>query len=230
MNNRSNKLTTGRKPKGRKSNTNNKSQHEGLLIVKPSWGIAPPRTQVTLRYWNNVSLVNVGVNSANKRFNVTNAYDIDPTIGSTSLGGFVAYATLYRFYRVIAYKAKARCSNLETFPVTVFLTPFNVDPGANANNQLACLTNPRTSSATLGPLTGNGIATISQSETVWKYGGSMNPMLADVYSGSTTGSSPTNNMYVELGSYGTANGVSGVLCELTIDITLQFFELQDPSQ
>jgi hypothetical protein len=64
-----------------------------------------------------------------RRFTVNGAYDVDPTVGSTSTPGFAEYAAFYNFYRVVRCSYRVSISNTDALPVVAYVYFSNSDPG-----------------------------------------------------------------------------------------------------
>jgi len=171
------------------------------------------------------------ITATNVRFVPTFLYDVDPTVGSTSVPGFTEWGGLYRFYRVNASKITASFANGQAFNTVCYICPVNTDPGANHSAALAqtYLSQKRSKKHICGPLTGNGQCTLSSRETTAGFGGSANNLSADNYTALVSGGTPTNNWYWDVGTVGTGNVTVGVDVEVSIDIEVEFSEVQAPS-
>lgn len=205
--------------------------HSIVLTVPRHLGWAAPRYRCTLRFHTMRVLNNVGTIAANLRYVPTFAYDVDPTLASTAMPGFTELGSLYRFYRVQKATINVKYSNLEAFPVECYTCPVNADPGANYSSTQAqtYLSQKTSKSCELGPLTGNGIGRITDTQLTSRFGGSANVNNADFYTGATGGGAPNNNWYWTVGIVATSNFVSGVTLRVVIDVDLEFFEVQSPS-
>jgi len=194
------------------------------MTIPKRFGFAAPRLRVNLLFQKQVVVNNVGFTYTNVRFTPTNAYDVDPTLGSTSMAGYSEYANLYRFYRVHSSKILVEFVNQESFGLMAFVSPFNVDPGANnsAASNIA-LSNPRTKQLTLGPATGSSIGRITRSMTTSMIGGVNSQSIFDNYSAGV-GSGPGNNWYWVVGMFSPSALVNGVFASVRIEIDVEFFE------
>lgn len=184
-----------------------------------------------LRFQKSGILLNAGITFANVRFEPTYAYDVDPVSGSTAMPYFTEYAAMYRFYRVIWFRVSVTFSNLDsTTSGTAYICPSNTDPGANSSTAQNLLSNRMGKSVVFGPSTGNGTTrTLSKKITVDKFGGVRYTRTIDNYFGSVTGTAPLNNIFFALGAYTSVGMTSGVYYDCTIDICLDFVEVQTPS-
>lgn len=220
-----------RKVGGRKKSLN-RTSNAGAQIVRVQNGFwAPARIATTLRFSKFVTLSAAAATAANVRFVPTFAYDIDPTVGSTAMAGFTEYAGMYRFYRVQASKIHCAFANVQAFNVIAYVIPSNVDPGANFNSTTAQqqLANTYCRQCILGPLTGANHQNIISRMSTAKYGGAWDEDVIDNYCGLTSGTTPTNNWYWTVGIVGTANVSTGCDVLVTLDVSIEFLELTNPS-
>jgi hypothetical protein len=198
-------------------------------MVNRSVNYMPDRFRTVLRFQKTGLIQNVGNTSGNVRFTPTFAYDVDPVIGSTAMPGFTELAGIYRQYRVDGFRYKVSFSNNEAFAMTALTCPVNFDPGANTANFQNYLSNRRSKSKILGPLTGNGVTTMSGRVTVAEFAGLPDIRADDNTVGAVTGGSPNNNIWFYVGAYSPTNQVNGVSYDFVIDIDLEFFELATPA-
>jgi hypothetical protein len=203
-----------------------------VLIVPRQLGWCAPRYRCSLRYHGNITINNAGFTAANVRYIPTFAYDVDPTVGSTAMPGFTELGTLYRVYRVNGAQISCSFSNREAFPVEVYVSAVNSDPGANysvGTAQTYCA--QRTSkSMEIGPLTGNGIGTLKDRQLTSRFGGAVNTLTTDFYVGTTGGTAPSNNWYWTVGVISVPSNLSaGVQLRVVMDIDLEFFEVSAPA-
>jgi len=220
-----------KKFKGKKSRRTPKNAQGGMgLLVNRSLNFMPARYRTTLSFQVDSIIVNVGNTAANKRYRPTYAYDIDFAGASTAAPGFTELGVLYRVYRVNAFSYKASFSNLEAFPGTVYVCPTNVDLGANASLFQDMLSNRRSRLSAVGPLTGNGIKTISGRVTQADFAGLPISYSEDTTTGTTAGTIPANNIFLSLGFVSSgAVQVSGCFYSLKITFEIDFFELANPT-
>jgi len=205
------------------------ANREGVVMIPRALGWAPSRLRATLRFNSFTVIKNVGFQYSNIRYTPTFAYDVDPLIGSTAMPGFTEWSAIYRQYRTISSKIDVHFSSLETFPTEAIVCPLNYDPTANVNPGVFIYANLLSRKKSLGPLTGNGVGTISHEMTTEHIGGTKWLGVADDYSAATSGGSPTNNWFWFIGTFGTSNGVSGVAASVDVDITLEFYEVTSPA-
>jgi len=193
------------------------------MVIPRKFGYAPPRLRVNLLFQKQVIMNNAGVGYANVRFAPTNAYDIDPTVGSTAMSGYAEYATLYRFYRVHSSRILVDFVNQESFGVMVYVAVANSDPSTGSSTCVAFLTNPRTKQMTLGPATGMSSGAIRSNFVTSQMGGISSLSILDEYSALTSGS-PNNNWWWVIGTFSAANLSSGIFLSLRIEVEVEFFE------
>lgn len=187
----------------------------------------PSIFQTNLRYSKEITMFNAVSGWSNIRFSMTNAYDIDPTLGSTSMPGFTELGTIYRFYRVKASSITVCFSNVDVQPGTVAICPVNFDPTANTASFQQYLSQTICRKRPIGPLTGNGIATIHHRVSTAGFAGALSRSL-DPYVGSTAGTPPTNNIFWLVGAYLAAIQTTGVYVSVSVNCTIEFFELSTP--
>jgi hypothetical protein len=109
------------------------------------------------------------------------------------------------------------------------ICPTNSDPGANATPVVLFMSSTLARKKTIGPLTGNGVATIVHQISTSDIGGVRDLQIFDSYVGAVAGGAPAQNWYWFVGIFGTSNFVNGVAVDLNVDIELEFFELQQPA-
>lgn len=202
-----------------------------VCVIPKKIGWAFPRLRASLRFHKWLNINNAGLQAANVRFEPTYAYDVDPTVASTAMPGFTEYGAIYLQYRVRAARIKCMFSNTEAFTMTCYVTPVNTDPGANyiASTAQQYESSRLSKSECIGPLTGNGICDLQDYQSTAGFGGARDTQTADLYCGSTAGSAPNNNWYWTVGCVSLNNLITGVNCNVVIDIEVEFFELASPS-
>jgi hypothetical protein len=201
------------------------------MVVPPSWGFAPVSVRVTLRFTQLINFNNAGLIYTNVRYNPCYVYDMDPTIGGTATPGFQEWGGLYRFARLKQSKINVTFCNKEAFPVTCVVCPNNFDPGANSSAYANYSSSRFASVSALGPLTGQGIASLTNLQTTEGFGGSRGELIRlDSYSFPTAGgTAPANSWFWYVGCQGASVFVNGVYAQVSIDVEVDFFELTSPS-
>jgi len=222
----------------KKNRRSKKRGNQGLLgegnqqttVIPQSIGWASRRLRVTLCYLANAIIVNNTLTYANRRYEPTFAYDVDPTLGSTSMPGFAEYTAIYRLYRVRSSRIKVTFANLEAAPVVVCLCPVNTDPGANTSNYANYFSSTLARTKTLGPLTGNSAGNLSHAISTNVIAGVRDLQQLDNYVGNSAGTAPTNNWYWFVGAESfTSFTTAGVAAQIKVFVEIEFFELLNPS-
>lgn len=183
-------------------------------------------------------LNNAGATFASVRFRPSSAFDVDPTIGGTSIPGFNELAGLYGRYRMVAFSADVTAVNDENFPINVMVFPSNFDLGSNYSQVQSMVGNSLAKIRYLSPRGGMDRSTI---HTPWwsanRIVGSDAPMVDTDFSASVSGN-PVNNTYLNIGIW-TGNStalVNGVGLKVVITIQIKYYEqfhnvtLPDPPQ
>lgn len=111
----------------------------------------PPEMDVQLSY-PFIKTLSAAAAAVAARLYTNAAYDVDPTLGSTSTPGFAEWAALYNFYRVVAYSYDITFVNNEAFPIIAWTLSSNTDPGLGATSVSS--SNPLGASLVLSAKTG----------------------------------------------------------------------------
>jgi hypothetical protein len=158
------------------------------------------------------------------RWNPNAAYQPQTGGATGTMPGFSEWAQLYGFYRVYAYSYKLEMSNMEAFPVAVYALNTNNDPGTTV--PVTTSVNPLSKSVFLSAKGGNReIATLTGHHSVAAVLGSKAVQQADSYRATVT-AIPADVMWLGVGSQsgtGTAY-VTGVVCELTLTLDVEFYD------
>lgn len=210
------------------------------VIIPRRYRIVPPSMITTLVFQSTAHspLNNAGLSYATVRFRPTSAYDVDPTLGGTSMPGFNEMAGLYGKYRVLRFRTQVIAVNLEEFPLNVTVFPSNFDLGNNYSQVQSQFGNSFSKYKYLSPKSGMDRCTIT---TPWlssrQIVGTDSVYLDDDYA-SNTNTSPTNNSYINIGIW-TGNttlltvgvGLQIVItCEIRFSETLHNITLPDPPE
>lgn len=231
MNNstRISRTTKRTKRRVKRRNRNPRAPGEPLITVIPrNLGIVAPRTRVTLRFQKTVTISNSTLFTANQFFTPTFLYDVDPVIGSTAVPGFTEYAAFYRQYVLISSRCTFRVMNNEAFPLLAFIVPTNGAPTANQSlsTTFTQLAQPVCVTKAIGAVTGNGIGTLVHEYRTSNFAGAHDVTGDPAYFGATSGGSPTNNWYWNIGyTSGLAGTAAGALVQVTIELDTEFFEI-----
>lgn len=160
----------------------------------------------------------------NLRFNPNAAYDVDPTLGSTSTPFFAEWAALYKFYRVIGYSYKIQIVNKETFPVTIIIMNTNTDPGTGAT-LLGLAGNPRVTTYVLPGSAGPCTHVFRGSHRVADIVGSRAVENDDNFC-ALTNARPANVIWLTIGADTTSasNLTNGMVQSVEITMLVRFYE------
>jgi hypothetical protein len=232
MSHKKNTNKSNQRPKRVRAQTKSRIERHGSMhevVVSPRGMPLPSRMRCNLRLEATQALNRGGAASnANVRFIPTFCYDVDPTLGSTSMPFFTEMVGLYRYYRCISSSCKASFVNLEAFPAFCCVCPVNFDPAANTSSFENYFSSRVSQTKPVGALTGNGIVSIGNSATTDSFAGSKWTYTQDAYCASGS-SSPANNWYWFVGVYAASNFSNGVNVYCIVDIEVEFFELSSPS-
>lgn len=187
----------------------------------------PPRARTTLTFNKQVLMNNVGFAYTNVRFNASNAYDIDPTLGSTSCPFFTEFAAFYRRYRVHRMKCVADFLSNDTTGGTVCVCPVNADPTANVSPQ-QYLSNPLARKKMIASAAGGAPQRVLCVASPQVFGGSSDTTSDDSYS-SLVNAGPTNAIWFFVGFYCSYGALTnGISVNVLISLDVDFYELQTP--
>lgn len=196
----------------------------GLAMYKSPRDVMPNQYDTKLKYMTNLVVTNVGAFLASSRY-TTNAYDVDPSVGSTAMPGFTEFAGFYARFRTLAIKYKFSANNMELFPLTI-IHGFSNSSIASGAVALTYAGNPLMVSSILGPLTGQGRGTFQRKATVVKIAGTAQPLYDDIYTGSTTSSTlataGTKHCYFAVVSPVLLTA-AGVYLTVEIELTIRFY-------
>ena len=223
---RTKKSRRGRKPK------QDHFLYSGLekdqIIVPRRFRAFPPSMVTTLTFMSTLHspLNNAGLTYASFRLRPSSAFDVDPTIGGTSMPGFNEIAGAYGRYRMIRFRTSVTAVNLETFPVNLIAFPSNFDLGNNYSLVQSMFGNTFASYRYLSPQGGLDRATIlTRWYTAAEILGTDAPLVDTDFS-ATVATSPVNNTYMNYGIWtgNASNLVSGIGLQVTLDIEYRFYE------
>lgn len=208
-----------------------RNNFEEVVVIPRHLGWAPRRLRCSLRYSLTGITNNVGLVYTNRRYIPTYVYDVDPNLGNTAVPGLAEYGAIYRLYRVRGSQVTVTFSNKEVFPITCYVCPVNTDPGQNTANFAQYMSNRLSVQGVVGPLTGQGVRSLSCSQSTGDFAGVPDTQQLDTYCGSTNGgTAPTNNWYWLVGAITDGTVLSaGVVINVMINMDVEFFELLSPS-
>jgi len=190
----------------------------------------PDRMVTELVFYTRLQvLIPTGSQSAAYRWRPTNAFDIDPTVGSTAAAGFTEFAAFYTSYRVLGSSIVVSTQNpSSTLAASMVVVPLNLDPTGTPS---ATVINSWASNSygkhKLIGFSGALATTLKCSISTEKIYGSLTSRFDDNFIGLTSGSvAPANNWFWALGLI--ADGVLGsnlpISVETTIKIRCEFFD------
>jgi len=179
-----------------------------------------------LRYEKTINFNNTGVNHANIRFTPSWLYDIDPTVGSTSMAGFVELTAIYRYYRFRKCKYTIDAASDDTSPSLLTACPVNFDPGANTANYQNYLSARRAKQVMITAATPKKLI---GEFTIADFGGVMECLIPDAYSGTGT-TTPANNIWLFVGNtFPSGTMTNGISARIQLDVEADYFELAQPA-
>jgi hypothetical protein len=186
--------------------------------------ILPDRYFTRLRYWTNASTNLSATPIQGLRMTPTNAYDVNPALGSTSMAGFAELAALYGQYRVTCSRIKIQLVNPSTsIPIEAIIIPLNYDPGASPSTAtvVAWKENPYSKSK-MTPLVGGPATTLICDMSTEKINGSKMVYFDDSFAALVT-TGPVNNWFWGIGFAAPAVIATLVYFDLTVDLGIEFF-------
>lgn len=186
-----------------------------------SRNIVPPFMRVKLAQ---KFLGTLATSQAMERFNPNSAYQ--PQVGgaTATVPGFSEWAQFYGFYRVYSYSYRIQMSNMEAFPVSVFILNSNNDPGTSTSTTKSV--NPLSQEKMLSAKGGSKELTLfTGRHTVASVLGAQAVQQADSYR-ALISASPSDITWLGIGSQsatGTAY-TTGVVWNLTLTMDVEFYD------
>lgn len=185
----------------------------------------PDRYYTKLRFWKSVTY-NVSVNGqASARLSPSNAFDVDPSLGSTSMPGFAELSAIYSRYRVTSSSAKFELVNPSSLtPIEVILIPLNADPGPTptATNVISWRSNTYAKSK-MSPLLGGPSTVVNNRMSTEKIFGSKMTYFDDAFQSLVT-TSPTNNWFWAYAIFVFTPIAPLIYANISCDIGIEFFD------
>jgi len=165
----------GRKRRGKKRSTTSMLRPPGMVVMKSA--LMADCLEVNLRT-TDIRVLQGGT-AVSERWNPNAAYQ--PLVGGPTgtIPSYSTYALLYGFYRVIRYTYVVEFTNMEAFPVAVYVLNLNNDAGTSAAFELA--SNANSSFKILSAKGGKDQATLRGSFTIARILGSQAPLLDSDY-------------------------------------------------
>lgn len=227
--NRSRKAKSLRAARGSKKSSVKKT------ILNPGMGEKSSITRMTMaastivpfKYLVHGILNNVGGVRASNRYD-SDAYDVDPALGSTAMPGFAEWATLYQRFRPLRMKYEYEIANNETFNIVV-LSGFSAGVSvASGSLGIVYAGNPYWKCHTCGPLTGSNKVVTTDTREIADIFGTKQVLYDDLYTGSTTSSSFTTASkcmsYIGIVASGVNVFAAGVECLAEITLWVQLYK------
>lgn len=152
----------------------------GYRSIRP---IMPQEWVTDLKYSVQGQLTSVGAVRTSFQYR-TEAYDVDPLLASTAMPGFAELSTIYARWRCLRMSYKVDFANMEAFPLTVF-TGFSNSSIASGSITEAMMGNPLWKNKMIGPITGDGVARLTDSKTITQISGTKQALYDDLFTGST---------------------------------------------
>lgn len=197
---------------------------DGSVIYRSPDPVAPASIDIWLSYHVQNVVTNVAGTQASIRFR-TEAYDVDPALGSTAMPGFAEWATIYARYRPLAMGYKFSVANQEAFPLTV-IHGFSNSSIASGSVAITYAGNPFMQSTMVGPATGKGISVLQGMKTIQQLAGTKQALFDDLYTGSTSSAtlSSTGTKYCYCAVIAPqALTALGLLVTVEVKLKLRFF-------
>jgi hypothetical protein len=163
----------------------------------------------------------------NRRFRPTNAFDVDPLLGGTSMPGFAEFAAIYSAYRVTWSRIKARfTAGTGSLPTQVVLLPTNFDLGSTPSvATVTALPDQSYSQSKLLGLAGSPSILLQKEMSTEKIYGSKQVYFDDNFSSLVT-TGPVNNWYWNISGIipSAASSASIIYVECNMDVGIEFFD------
>jgi len=197
----------------------NQDASAGSIMNIPRQIAFPDAFRTKLRYTIPMTLITGGgvLNSVRM---TSNAYDVDPALGSTAMSGFVELATVYSRFRTLRMDYQFNIVNLELFGQALIhgMSTTSISSGSLGENYSE---NSRFKQTVLSQLNGSrNVVTVRGGAIVKDLFGTNQALFDDTFTGSTTSSTlpSSGTAYAYVGLIATAVQVSGY--EVTGTITL----------
>lgn len=183
----------------------------------------PERYSARLTFATTINLNNSGFKDAAYVLRPTSIYDVDPAIGGASAYGLAEFSQFYSRYKVHSSSIRVDCANLDSQPITFFLTPSLTNPGNNPSDIGPWFASTASRQRSLGPFTGNAASTLTHNYSTQTLSG-VDFFAEDAYA-SDVNATPTANTYWILGAVkaGPGNMAVGVALIVKMIITVHFY-------
>jgi len=214
--------------KGRKNNRPSPDRLARLPVVRVK-DIMPPRIMTKLKYLVARNLQNAAGLTASIQLNANGVYDVDPSLGSTAVPGFVEFVAFYRRFRVLRVKSVCTFINNEGFPLVINLGFEPAFFAANAKLQTYYEMHGQRTQLIPRTQTARGV-TLSMTRDALSVVGDPICQTELNYSG-TSGANPTALWYTSISCSSTNVGLpltaNGVTIRWQVEFDVEFFELQN---
>jgi len=195
----------------------------GSLMYVPRQIAFPDSLRTQLRYVVPMTLITGGglLNSVRM---TSNAYDVDPALGSTAMSGFTELAAVYSRFRTLVMSYKFQIVNLELFGQALIhgLSTTSISSGSLGESYSE---NSRFTQTVITQLNGSrSMLEVSGRATIKDLFGTNQALYDDLFTGSTTSSTlaSTGTAFAYVGLIGTAVQVAGFQVSGTITLDLLF--------
>jgi len=213
------------KNNNRRKNYSSLKPYPNMMLYSSPRAVMPPEFDTVLSYHVQDQVTNVGALLASIKFD-TNAYDVDPALGSTAMPGFTEFAGFYSRFRTLAMSYKFSVANQEVFPLTIIHGFSNSSIASGAVN-INYAGNPMMQSTMVGPLTGMCTRILRGSKTVCQINGTQQPLFDDLFTGSTTSSTLTSTgtkyCYCAVVAPVVLTAAGGLLVTVEIKLRVRFY-------
>jgi hypothetical protein len=200
------------------------ASYQAPFYKVPGGMMVPESLETELKFVALLVVTNAAGFAASTRYS-SNAYDVDPSVGSTAMAGFAEFAAFYKKFRTLSMSYKFNVQNAEAFGVTI-MHGFSTTSIASGSLSFQYSTNPLFQTSALGPATGFGIKTFRGNASICKIYGTETPLYDDLFTGSTTSSTlaTASTAWCYLGLISnTALTALGVLVTAEIKLRVQFY-------
>jgi hypothetical protein len=186
--------------------------------------VMPPEFDTKLKYIVQGVVTNAAGFVASIRY-TNNAYDVDPTLGSTAMPGFLEFSAFYARFRTLSMRYKFSCANQEAFSLTL-IHGFGTVSLASGSLTLVYAGNPLFSTTMVGPATGMNTKILQRQASVASIAGTQQALFDDLYTGSTVSSTlaTAGTVYAHCGIISSAPLTAlGVLITAEITLDVRFY-------
>jgi len=210
-------------PSSNKRNTPVGASSAGSIYYIPRQIAFPDALRTRLKYEIPLTLITGGgvLNSVRMQ---TNAYDVDPALGSTAMSGFAEIAVIYSRFRCLSIAYDYKICNLELFGQAVVhgFSTTSISSGSLGQNYAE---NSRFSDNFLGQNTSSrSCGRYRKKVSIQSLFGTTQALHDDLFTGSTTSSTLPSSAtgYAYVGLIGTSAQVSGFQVSGCITLDLLF--------